>query len=60
MPSHPLIRCEQALRLAAVEPKRTPKAKVANKKVANRHGKYADPAKRREYMRDLMRSRRAK
>lgn len=26
----------------------------------SRHGKYADPEKRRTYMRDLMRSRRAK
>jgi hypothetical protein len=31
-------------------------ARVAN---TTRHGKYADPDKRREYMRDLMRKRRS-
>lgn len=32
---------------------------VANTAVANRHGKYADKDRRRTYMRDLMRRRRA-
>jgi len=44
----------------------SPVEKVANKapalvanKVANRHGKYADPVKRREYMKRYMARRRA-
>jgi hypothetical protein len=47
--------------LVANEP--TQNKKVANKalvKVANKHGVYSDKEKRREYMRNYMRAKRAK